>query len=239
MDVIDRLITFTGVQDIPDHGSPDSGEFVQDTVASGGSPTVKVADGFMALDLDTTLESQLAAMYQNDVLSYDIDDLRQVDFYAKLSTDSLHAAISGAFGLISAYNTDPDAIAAAALFRFDGSNAVQCETDDGTNDNDDKATGLNIDTTVRRFTIDFASGVRSIVPGPSVGGKANVLFSMDDARQNLQQVARSTTFDMSNYTAKLQLYAMIQKGAASSVVAADVEATLSIERIRLRYKSQA
>ncbi len=238
MNVLDRVITFQGAQDPPDYTTPDSGEWVQKTVGNG-SPAVGVVNGFMLLAVDFTLESQLACLYQLDRLGYDIDDLQQVDFYAKLNAAALHASCSVAFGLISAQNNDPDAIAAAAIFRLIGSTAVVCETDDGTNDNDDVATGQTLGASVKRFTIDFASGIRSVVPGPSTGGKANVLFSMDDDRGNLRQVARLTTFDMSNYTGGLQLFAQIQKGAASSVLAEDVTAALFLERIRVRYKSQA
>lgn len=239
MNVIDRVIPFMGSQDPPDYTAPDGGEFVQKTVKTGGSPLVDVYHGVMRLYLDSTLEDQLACLFQRDMLGYDIDLVQQVDFYAKLSTASLPAAVSLAFGLISAQNNDIDTIAAAALFRCIGNNNVVCETDDGTNDNDDVASGLTLGTSLKRFTIDFASGLRTVEPGPSVGGKANVLFSMDDARGNLRPVARLTTFDMANYSSGLQLFAQIQKGASSSVIAADVTAALYIERIRVRYKTGA
>lgn len=228
---------FLGDENPPVVGSADGSPWRKKLTKTAGSPDVLTDNGFMVLSLDATLENQIATLYQGDELPFDIDNLLQLDIWAKLSTASLHAAISCAFGLISAHNNDLDLVAAAAMFRCYGSNAVVCETDDGTNNNDDVASGQTLKTTVKRFTIDFASGVKAVVPPPSVGGKANVLFSVDDDRSNLRQVARATRFDMSNYSSNLQLFAQIQKGAASSVIAADVSASLSIQRFRVKWKT--
>jgi len=227
---------FAGAQAPPLVASRDGGPWCRFTAETGGTPTVKAADGYMKLYLDTTLENQLACLYMGDILPFDIDAIKQVDFWAKLGAATVPASVSLAFGLASARNNDPDSIAAHALFRCSGSGSVFCETDDGTNDNDDKSTGLTLGTTLKRFSIDFGSGVKTVVPPPNAGGKANVLFSMDDDNQNLRQVCRSTRFDMSNYSDGLQLFAQIQKGAASSVIAADVTAYLLIQRIRIRYQ---
>ena len=227
---------FLGDENPPVVGAADGSAWRSKITKTAGTPTVLTDNGFMVLSLDGTLEDQVATLYQ-DELPFDIDNLLQLDIWAKLSTASLHAAISCAFGLISAHNDDLDLVAAAAMFRCYGSNAVVVETDDGTNNNDDVASGQTLKTSVKRFTIDFASGVKAVVPPPSVGGKANVLFSADDDRFNLRQAARATRFDMSNYSSNLQLFAQIQKGAASSVIAADVSASLSIQRFRVKWKT--
>ena len=237
MNTMQKDFVFVGDENPPVVGSPDGSVWRSKTTKTAGTPTVLTDNGFMVLSLDATLEDQVAVLYMGDELPFDLDNLLTLDIWAKLSTASLHAAISCAFGLISAHNDDLDLVAAAAMFRCYGSNAVVCETDDGTNDNDDVASGLNLATTVKRFTIDFASGIKAVVPPPSVGGKGNVLFSADDDRVNLRQVARATRFDMSNYNSGLQLFAQIQKGAASSVIAADVSASLSIQRYRVKWKT--
>lgn len=237
MHTLDKEFIFVGDENPPVVGSAD-GSMWRSKITGAGPPTVLTNDGFMELTLEATLEDQCAVLYLGDELPFDIDLLQQVDFYAKLDDATLHAAISVAFGVCSAHNNDPDLMAALAAFRLYGSNAVVVETDDSVNNNDDVATGQTLGTSIKRFTIDFASGIKTIVPPPSLGGKANVLFSIDDDRGNLQQVARTTRFDMSNYSSGLQLFAQIQKGAASSVIAESVTATLSIERIRVRYKSQ-
>jgi hypothetical protein len=107
----------------------------------------------------------------------------------------LDSATSLAFGVAGARNDAIDSIAQHALFRAIGSNAIVVETDDGTTDKDDVATGASFTSTVyKKFVIDFT------------GGKSNVKFYIDGVR-----VAQSTTFDMSAYTAGVQPYFQIQK----------------------------
>ena len=234
--VQDQVFLFTGDRVPPLVGAADGSPWRR-AITGAAPPTVYENDGFMQLVLTNDLENQVAALYTGDELPYPIANIQQVDFYCKLSTASLHAAISVAFGLCTARNDDPDLLAAMACFRLIGNNNVLVESDDGVNDNDDVATGQTLGTCVKRFTIDLASGLRTVSPGPSLGGQANTLFNVDNAQGNLRAVARATTFDLSNYTGNLQLFAQIQKGAASSVIAADVSAALYIERISVRYKA--
>lgn len=226
---------FHGDQNPPLVGSPDGSFWRSYLEKSGGSPTVLTDNGFMVLSLDATVETQAAILYAGDELGFDIDDLQQVDFWLKASSNSLDASIECAFGMCSAINVDPDSIAAGAWFRCYGSNLVLCETDDGTNDNDDIATGQSLTTTVKRFTIDFASGLKTVIPPPSSGGKGAVQFSCASAQGVLVPVARNTRFDLSNYTAGLQPFVMIRKGNAGSAGAA--LGTLSVQRIRIRHKA--
>lgn len=227
---------FHGDQNPPLVGSPDGSFWRSYTVKTGGTPTVLTDDGLMVLDLDTTDEAQTAALYAGNELGFDIDDLLQVDFWVKLSSATVDAQISAAFGMCSAINADPDSIAAGAWFRTYGSNLILCESDDGTNDNDDVATGQSLGTTIKRFTLDFASGITTVVPPPSAGGKGNVLFSCHSAQGVSVPVARNTRFDLSNYAGGLQPFAMISKGAASSA-AGSKEASLYVQRIRIKHKA--
>jgi len=225
---------FKGDENPPVVGSADGSFWRSLTVETGGSPSVKTNNGFMELDLDATAESQSACLYAGDELAFDIAKLQTVEIWAKMSA-SLDAQISAAFGVCGAIGSDPDSLV-GAWFRLYGNNLILAESDDGTNDNDDVATGQSLSTTVRRFCIDFASGVTTLVPPPSKGGRANTLFSCDNAQGNLMPVARGTTFDLSGLTGGVQPFALIQKGLASSAAGA-VEATLSIERFRLAFKS--
>jgi len=238
MNVIDKIFDFLGAADPPAAGARDGGPWVQTTVQTAGTPLVVAEEGYMKLELDGTQETQLACLHMADELPLDIDKIQQVDFWAKLGAATLPASVSLCFGLASARNNDPDLIAYHALFRAYGTTAVTIDTDDAVHDNDDAATGQVISNSLKRFTMDFASGIRTVSPPPSLGGKANVLFSIDDARNNLQPVARGTTFDMSSYAGGLQLFAQIQKGAASSVGASE-SAKLLIEKIRVRYLAGA
>ena len=70
------------------------------------------------------------------------------------------------------------------------------ESDDGTVDNDDVATGQSLVNAYKKFVISFAAG------------KSDVRFYVDGVR-----VAASTTFDMSNYSGGLQPLIQLQKTA--------------------------
>jgi len=219
----------------PDVGSATAEGWVKKITAAAGSPTVSIVNGEAKLSLDSQNEVQNLCLYMADALPFDIDDIQQIDIWARCSA-SLNAAVSLAFGLGSARNDAIDSIAQHALFRVlgDGETAgpVTVETDDGVNDNDDEATGQTLAATLKRFTIDLASGIKTVAPpGKSVGGKGNVLFSVDDDRGNLQPVARATLFDMSNYASGLQLFAQIQKTAATAT------GDLYIKRFRVRYRA--
>ena len=207
------------------------GPWAKADTSAAGSPTVTTAGGFLQLTLDNTNEVQNLCVYHGDILGFDIDDLVFAEFWAKV-TASLPAEVTAVIGLGSARNDTPDTVAANAWFRLQGNNTLLCESDDGTNDNDDKSTGLTLSTTVRKLRIDFAEGIKTVSGGASSGGKADVKFSAENAQGLLRPlfVNTSTTFDMSNYAAGLQPYFQLQKTAAASV------ATLSIQGVRIGYR---
>lgn len=163
--------------------------------SSAGTPTYTVGgiNGEATLAFDSQAEAQNVCLFMSDRLNFDIDKLLRVEMAVK-TVAALDSATSLAFGMASARNDAIDSITAHASFRLIGSNAVVVETDDGTTDLDDKATGTTLVATYKRFVIDFT------------GGTSNVKFYVDGV-----QVATSTTFDMSAYTAGLQPYVQIQK----------------------------
>lgn len=169
---------------------------IADTSAAG-TPTYTVGgvNGEATLTLEATSEVQNVCLFQSDVLNYDIDLIQRIEFRVK-TVAALDSATSIAFGLATARNDAIDSITAHASFRLIGSNSIVVETDDGTTDKDDIATGTTLVATYKRFVIDFC------------GGKADVKFYIDGVR-----VASSTTFDMSAHTTGLQPYVQIQKTA--------------------------
>lgn len=192
-------------------------------VQTGGSPAVAPSKDGVTLTIDATAEAQAANLLNGDVLLYGIDDLITVQGMVKLSTDALNAGIDAVFGLAGAYNATLDTIAQNCWFKLPGSNSVVVETDDGTNDNDDKATGLTLKDEWRKFAIDFSSGVLSQgPPATSKGGKASVRFYLENDYGKLMPVCEQTNFDMSNYSGGLQLFAAVRKasgaGAASLMI---------------------
>ena len=195
-DFVEFCEDFLGPQTLT--ASPTNGDRwdIADT-SSAGTPTYTVGgvNGEATLLLDNTSEVQNVCLFQSDVLNYDIDLLQRIEFRLK-TVASLDTATSIAWGLASARNDAIDSITAHASFRVIGSNAIVCETDDGTTDKDDIDAGTTLVATYKKFVIDFT------------GGKSNVKFYVDGSR-----VAASTTFDMSAYSSGLQPYVQIQKTA--------------------------
>ena len=227
------IYNFRGAQAPPLTASRDGGIWTKADTSAAGSPTVQAGNDGMALTLTSTNEAQNLCFYMGDVLPFDIDDLIAVEFLAKVSA-SLASTVSAAFGLASARNDTLDSVAEHAWFRLQGSNALLVESDDGTNDNDDKATGVSLSTTFRRCRIDFSQGVFSQdPPSLSKGGKAHVQFLVSNDQGSLRRVAAGTRFDMSNYTGNLQLLAQLQKTAAADV------ATLTLLEAMVEYRLPA
>lgn len=189
--------------------------------SSAGTPTYTVGgiNGEATLSFDTQAEIQNVCLFQSDVLNFDIDLLRSIEFRIKMGQAALGATSQLAFGLCSARNDAIDSLAQAACFRVigaDSTTGVVVESDDGTNENNDVATGKTLINAYKKFVINFA------------GGKSDVRFFIDGDR-----VAASTTFDMSAYAAGLQPFVQISKTAdanANSVV---------IDYIKIKSKRSA
>lgn len=187
--------------------SQSDSDWLVDDTSSSGTPTYTRGgiNGEVTLAFDSGNEIQNVCLHHGDDLNFDIDLVQSIEMRVK-TVAALDSATSLAFGLASARNDAIDSIAAHASFRCIGSNAIVVETDDGTNDKDDIATGLSLVATYRKFLIDFT------------GGKSNVKFYVDGAR-----VASSTTFDMSNYALGLQPYVQLQKTADTNTDSVTVD----------------
>lgn len=183
-----------------------------DDTSSSGTPTYTTGTSVATLTLASTAEVENVCLHHGDALSFDIDLIQSIEFAAK-TVATLDSATTIVMGVGSARADDPDTVAANAFFKLAGSNAIVCESDDGTNDNDDKSTGLSLVDAYRRFLIDFT------------GGKSNVTFYVDG-----QRVASSTTFDMSNYSAGLQPIFQIQKTSDTNTD------SLTIDYVRITCK---
>lgn len=182
--------------------------------AAAGTPTYTVGgiNGEATLAFDSQAEAQNVCLFMSDRLNFDIDKLLRVEMAVK-TVASLDATTSLAFGMASARNDAIDSITAHASFRLIGSNAVVVESDDGVTDLDDKAAGTTLVATYKRFVIDFT------------GGTANVKFYIDGT-----QVATSTTFDMSAYTAGLQPYVQLQKTSDANTDSVTVDYVKIVSR---------
>jgi hypothetical protein len=178
-----------------------NGWTIKDT-SSAGTPTylcITEDEGAAALTFDSQSEAQVVTLYQNDVLMYDVRHIHHVWWIAKVAAFS--AVSTAVFGVASAQSDTADSVATNAWFRMQGSasqTAVVVETDDATTDNDDKATGVTLSSTYKKFLIDFTAGIQ------------DVRFFIDGSR-----VAQATTFDMSALSSGLNVQPFVQWQKAS------------------------
>lgn len=183
---------------------------IADTSAAG-SPTYATvspsATGEVALTLASTSEVENVCLSFGDKLCFDIDNIQR--FEARVKVSGCTSGTTIVWGLQSARNDDTDATTNNAQFKMVGATsttAVVVETDDGTTDLDDKATGATLATTYKKFVIDFT------------GGKSDVKFYIDGAR-----VAASTTFTMAAATSSLQPFFQIQKTSSANTDAVTID----------------
>lgn len=192
---------------------------IHDT-SSSGTPTYlcATADGGAAvLTLDNTSEAQVACLYHNDVLAFDLAQIQFVEIIAKVS--GVDSATVLTLGVGSARNTTDDSVAVNAWFRMQGSASttlVVTETDDGTTDNDDKATAVALSSVYKTFKIDFSNGI------------SDVRFFIEG-----EQVSASTTFTMAAITAGQNVQPIIQLQKASGTGTPAV--TIAQCKIQYRY----
>lgn len=211
VDMFDRAQAFTTTPG-------QNGWTIADT-SSAGTPTylcITEDGGAAKLTLAANSEAENVCLYQNDVLPYDLANLLRVDFIAKVA--GVDSATVITFGVGSARADDEDTVATNAWFKIEGAtstSALVVETDDATNDLNDKATGTTLASTYKKCSIDFSQGL------------SDVRFFVDGER-----VAASTTFDMSDVTSgqNVQLLAQVEKASGTGTP------SLTIARVAVAYK---
>lgn len=186
-----------------------NGWTIKDT-SSAGTPTYANQNGGgVKLLCDNTSEAQIVTLYQNDVLAVPLLNLQRVRFSAKVS--GIDAVTTLVMGMASAQNDTADSVATNAWFRMQGSastSAIVAETDDGTTDNDDVATGATLSSTSKEFIIDFSRGI------------TDIRFFVDG-----QPVALATTFSMNAATSTtyVQPFVQLQKASGTGVPAVTID----------------
>ena len=191
--------------------------------AGTGTPTIAsvtpAANGEIKVTLTNDNNSQYCVLYQGDDLPYYLSQIDQIEFIAKVS--GIDSVTTLCFGLASALNATPDSVSTLAWFRMEGSAStsnVVVETDDGTTDNDDKATGTTLSSTFKRFTIDFTNGL------------SDVRFYIDGNR-----VASSTTFSLAaaSSTQSVQPYIHLAKASGTGTP------SITIDRVEILYRKSS
>lgn len=199
IDNFDRPLTLTTT---PEGGNGGFGWTIKDTSAAG-APTylTSTADGGqMVLTCSNTNEVQNVCMYANDVLMFDLAKLQHFWYVVKVANISNTTVCT--WGVGSARNDDEDAVTVNAYFKIEGATSttnIVTETDDNTTNNDDKATGKTLSTTLTKCHIDFTNGL------------SDVRFFIDGDR-----VSSGTTFDMSAVTSGQNVQPIVQLSKTAS-----------------------
>lgn len=190
--------------------------FVVIDVSSAGAPTTLGVDeensGAVAITLAADSEAESVRATHGDIKSFDIGKIQTVRYICKVA--GLDSVTTIVFGLCGDHNATLDSIAQNVWFRMEGSASttlVVCETDDGTNDNNDISTSETLAATYKTFEISFTNGTN------------DVRFYMDNGTGQIRRVASSTTFDMSSYTGNLQPIFGVDKASGTGVPALTVD----------------
>lgn len=168
--------------------------------------------GVLALALTNDNEAQSAGIAWNDKVT--IAPNSKFVFEARVKVKVLATgSVSIVIGMGSAYNATHDSVADHAWFRFVGSGALLCESDDANTDTDDKATDVTVtaDDQYRILRIDGST-------------QSAIKFYVDGVDKT-----PAFTFTLANSAATdyLQPIIAIEKGAATTV------GTLEIDWVRL------
>lgn len=134
----------------------------KDTSAAG-SPTLATVDdadcGHFKMGFDATDEAQILTLYSGD--NQQVDPNAAAQFYMRLSVSATpNANDILVFGLASAQNNTADTVASNFWLRLQGASLTPViESDDGSTDNDDKATDQSfvmVAGTMYEFRFDIA-----------------------------------------------------------------------------------
>jgi hypothetical protein len=216
-EVVRKVDRFDRAQAFTTTPAGDLGWTIKDT-SSAGTPTylcLTANGGAAKLLLDNTSEAQVVTLYQNDVLPFDLAQLQSVEF--TVSVSGIDAVTTLVFGVGTAQNDTADSVTVNAWFRMQGSASTSnllVETDDGTSDLDDKATGTTLSSTLKKCLIDFTNGL------------SDIRFYVDGAR-----VAAATTFTLASITAdqNVQLFVQLQKASGTGIPA------ITISNVAVQY----
>lgn len=192
-----------------------NGWTIKDT-SSSGTPTYLVGTDGATLTLASTSEAEIVTLYHNDVKTIPIEDIISIEWAVKVA--SIDSATTLVMGVATSQNDTADTVQEAAWFRIEGSvstSALVAETDDNTTNNDDKATGSTLGSTVKRLKIDFRNGLD------------DVRFYVDGSRR-----ASATTFNMEAATAGLTLqpFVQLQKASGTGVPSVSIRSVTIVYR---------
>lgn len=177
-----------------------------DTAVATGAATFAENSG-LGVKLVAPAINDSVYLHWNGKLYFDIDKLLFVEYLFSLVNVAADANTEVIFGMASAYNANPDAVA-ASVWALGKAGVWYGESDDGTTDVNDEPAGIRFaNGKLMRVRIDFKTGIQSVSPpSKSKGGKGSIQMTMTDTLGWQQHAKFSKHLDMSAYTAGLQPY---------------------------------
>ncbi len=192
-------------------GGPFDGTTKWNVVDVGAATEAIVADsscGVFRLALAANNEAEDAVLYHGDNKTFDVGNGLIFECRVNVAV-AAGTGVCAVFGMAGDHNLDKDSVTEHAWFRLQAADSILCESDDTTNDNDDKDTGFDITAgTYRVYRIDFTN-------------LADVKFFVDG-----QRVCSDTTFDMSNLSAseqQMQPYFSLDKASGTGLGTLDID----------------
>lgn len=191
-------------------------------VSSAGTPTYVIgvdggaasgAPGIAKLDLVANDEAESIILSFAGIEQFDVNDGLIYECRLKMNQAAVGAVTDFSFGLGAGQNVTWDSTTIMAAFRVvgaDSTTAVVVETDDGTTDKNDIATGQTLINAYKTFKIDMTD-------------LTNVKFFMTNANGRLVRVAAGTTFDMSAYSSCLQPIFQLQKASGTDTSGVSID----------------
>lgn len=191
-------------------------------VSSSGTPTYVIgvdggaasgAPGVAVLTLASTDESESIILSHGGIEQFDVTDGLIYEARLKMGQATAGATTDFSFGLCAGQNATWNSTTVMAAFRVVGADSttnVVVETDDGTTDKDDIATGQTLVNAYKLFKIDMTD-------------LTNVEFFMTNANNRLVRVAAGTTFDMSAYSSCVQPVFQLQKASGTQTDSVSID----------------
>jgi len=197
-------------------GSAGIWETVEVNLNTAIAVTAPSANGILRMEIDSDNNAEDAVLYFGDVRALAVN--QGLVFEARIKFATVPTSnVTVVIGMAGAHNLDKDTITEGAWFRLDGSAALDVESDDTTNNNDDVTTGETLVAgTWYILKIDFTT-------------LSDVGFFIDG-----DSTATGTTYDMSNLsTSEAQMQPYISLDKPNTGVA-----TLDVDYIRIWGKRQ-
>lgn len=194
---------------------------VADT-SGAGSPTYVIgvdggaasgAPGIAKLDMAADSEAEVLILSHGGIEQFDVTDGLIYECRLKMNQAAVGAVTDFSFGLGAGQNATWNSTTVMAAFRVVGADSttnVVVETDDGTTDKDDVATGQTLVAAYKLFKIDMTD-------------LTNVKFFMTNGNNRLVRVAASTTFDMSAYSSCVQPIFQLQKASGTDASGVSID----------------